>query len=189
MSHLLRAGFCVVLVLYCMSAAQADIFKYVDGSGVTHFTNVPPHSGYRVVIGDRVPAGGNESAYDGLIGSLCRQHGLDAALVKAVVKAESNFDPRAISSKGARGLMQLMPEKARELQVSDPFDPRENLQAGIGHLHRLLDLFDGNVRLALAAYNAGENAVLRRRAVPPYEETRTYIDKVLRFQKRYAAHR
>lgn len=188
MSRLLRAGLCAVLVLCCMSAARADIFKYVDGNGVTHFTNVPSHSGYQVVIGARPSGGGDESAYDGLIHSLCRQHGLDAALVKAVVKAESNFNPRAVSCKGARGLMQLMPEKARELRVADPFDPRENLQAGISHLHRLLELFDGNVRLALAAYNAGENAVLRCQAVPPYEETRTYIEKVLRFQKRYAAH-
>jgi hypothetical protein len=108
---------------------------------------------------------------------LALQHGVDPALVRAVVEVESNYEPTARSHKGAMGLMQLMPATARRYALADPYDPRSNLDAGIRHLRSLLDRFD--VRLALAAYNAGEGAVRRYGGVPPFSETRNYVARVL----------
>lgn len=98
----------------------------------------------------------------------------------AVIATESQFDPLAVSSRGALGLMQLMPATARILRVSDPFDPRENIEAGVRHLRAMLDLFDNDLPLALAAYNAGPTTVIRHRGVPPYRETRQYVSRILR---------
>jgi Transglycosylase SLT domain len=108
------------------------------------------------------------------------RHGVPARLVAAIIEAESDFDPRAVSRKGARGLMQLMPETASMLAVHDAFDPYANIDAGVRHLRRLIDRFDGDLPLAIAAYNAGENAVATYRGVPPYRETRRYVARVLR---------
>ena len=121
------------------------------------------------------------SWYDPMIQKVASAHGVDPALVKAMVQAESAFDPLAVSEDGARGLMQVLPETAARYRVRDRdlHNPYLNLQAGVSHLRSLLDLFDGNLRLAIAAYNAGENAVRRHRGVPPYPETRDYLDKVL----------
>jgi soluble lytic murein transglycosylase len=110
---------------------------------------------------------------------------MDAALVEAVVKAESEYDAMAVSRKGARGLMQLMPRTARELGVSDVHDPADNLKGGIAYLKRLLRRFDGNIDLAVAAYNAGENAVRRHKGVPPYAETVDYVQKVRKYYARF----
>jgi hypothetical protein len=114
-----------------------------------------------------------------MIGELARRHGISPALVKAVVTVESAFDPKAVSAKGARGLMQLMPGTAADLGVDDVYDPRGNLDGGIRHLRGLLDRYHGDVRLALAAYNAGEEAVRRHGGIPPYDETRQYVRRVL----------
>ena len=114
-----------------------------------------------------------------LIRQAARRHGVSADLIRAVVAVESGFDPRAVSPKGARGLMQLMPATAAELNVDNVYDPAQNLDAGTQHLRGLLDHFDGDVRLALAAYNAGSGAVRRHGGVPPYPETREYVHKVL----------
>jgi len=108
------------------------------------------------------------------------ENGVDPRLVDAVVRAESAYDPQAVSHKGAMGLMQLMPDTARRLEVSDPFDPEENVRGGVTEVSRLLDRYDGNLVLVLAAYNAGEGAVERYRGVPPYRETRGYVDRILR---------
>jgi soluble lytic murein transglycosylase-like protein len=117
---------------------------------------------------------------------LCKKYAVDEALVKAVIKAESDFDPQAVSKKGAQGLMQLMPETARDLSVSNPFHPIQNMEGGIRYLRRLLDQFQGNLHLTLAAYNAGENAVVKyNNSVPPFEETRTYVKRVLEYLKDY----
>jgi hypothetical protein len=117
---------------------------------------------------------------DAHIRDVALHHGLSPLLVAAVVEAESEFNPRAVSRKGARGLMQLMPRTAASLQVDDPFDPFENIEAGVQHLRALVDRFDGDLALALAAYNAGETAVAAHRGVPPYRETRRYVARILR---------
>lgn len=114
-----------------------------------------------------------------LISEVAARHGLPASLLKGVVAAESGFNPRAVSPAGAIGLMQLMPATARALGVNDPFDPAANLDGGARYLKQMLDRFQGDIRLALAAYNAGPGAVEHYRGVPPYRETRAYIDKVL----------
>jgi len=114
-----------------------------------------------------------------MIFTVALRQGVNPALVEAIVAVESSFNPRAISSKGAMGLMQLMPQTASRYGVSDPFDPQENLTGGTRYLRHLLRLFDGDFTKVLAAYNAGENAVLRYRGLPPYRETRDYVRKVL----------
>ncbi len=115
------------------------------------------------------------------IAAAARRNQIDARLIEAVIQVESGFDPQAVSAKGATGLMQLMWSTAQRYQVRDRFDPRENINAGTRHLKYLLDRFNGDVVLALAAYNAGAGAVERHRGVPPYPETQRYIDKVLTY--------
>jgi hypothetical protein len=117
-------------------------------------------------------------AYDALIREAAKRYRLDAGLIRSVMQAESAFNPMAVSDAGAMGLMQLMPELAAELGVIDPFDPRENIMAGARHLRRLLDLHHGDVRLAVASYNAGEGAVARYGAVPPFSETQNYVRRI-----------
>jgi len=124
-------------------------------------------------------------AYDGLIREAARRHQVDAGLIWSIMQTESSFNPAAVSSAGAVGLMQLMPDLVRELGVTDPFDPRENIMAGARHLRRLLDVHGGNVKLAVASYNAGEAAVARYGGVPPYPETRDYVRRVTRLLLRY----
>jgi len=119
------------------------------------------------------------SRWDPYIAIAAAEAGLEASLVKAVAQVESGLDPRAVSPKGARGLMQLMPQTASDYGVSDPFDPLQNLRAGAGHLRNLLDDFDGDLTLALAAYNAGASAVRRHGGVPDFRETRDYVRRVL----------
>jgi hypothetical protein len=121
-------------------------------------------------------AGGDLRA---LAAAAARRHGLDPELVVAVVSVESGFRTQAVSPKGAQGLMQLMPGTASELGVADAFDPAQNLDGGVRHLGSLLSLYDGDVRRALAAYNAGQGAVARHNGLPPYAETRAYVEKVL----------
>ena len=117
---------------------------------------------------------------DGMIETHARSHGLDPELVRAVVFVESSYDPTARSTDGAMGLMQLMPETARSLEVDNPYDPDENLRGGTTYLRRMLDRFGGDLELALAAYNAGPQAVDRYRGLPPYPETHDYVDRVMR---------
>jgi len=114
---------------------------------------------------------------------------VDPALVEAVVRAESGFDPFAVSHRGAQGLMQLMPETARAVGVENSFSAQENLRGGVAYLRQMLDLFKGDTRLALAAYNAGPNTVLEYRGIPPYKETRGYVDRVFRFREQIRARR
>jgi soluble lytic murein transglycosylase-like protein len=130
----------------------------------------------------------SHAVYDHIIVDYAERYGVDAALVKAIIHAESDFRPKARSRVGARGLMQLMPETARMYGVSGGrlYEPRTNIHAGVRHLRSLLRTFEGNVRLSVAAYNAGEGAVKRHRGLPPYRETRGYVRKVLRFYARYS---
>jgi len=161
----------------------ADIYRYVDEDGVIHFSNVPNHYRYRLYISDgNMDYQAYFDRYDKIIRQAARKHGVDSSLIKAVIRAESDFDKHAVSSKGAQGLMQLMPETAKELEVEDSFDPKENIHAGVRYLKRQLKNFQNDVSLALAAYNAGENAVRRYgHRIPPYKETRTFVDRVLRY--------
>ncbi len=129
---------------------------------------------------------GDPSAYDRLIRKMARLYNIDAALIKAVMHAESAFNPHATSHKGATGLMQLMPSTARQYGVYDLYDPVQNVQAAVRYLSDLMDRYRENTTLVLAAYNAGENAVDQHKGVPPYKETQNYVRKVLRFKKQYA---
>jgi len=134
------------------------------------------------------PNGGTDlEKYDLLIWKAAARYKVDYALVKAVIKAESNFDPLAISRAGAKGLMQLMPATADALGVNDSFHPEDNIQGGVRYLRYLLDLFEGNLHLSLAAYNAGENAVFRHNGIPPYRNTQTFIQRVLRYSQEYSS--
>jgi len=117
---------------------------------------------------------------DSLISAVAARYGVSEELIAAIIEAESEFNPRAVSRTGARGLMQLMPKTAAILGVGDPFDPRENIEGGVRHLRSLMDRFDGNLPLVLAAYNAGDRAVIRHGGVPPYRETRRYVNRILR---------
>lgn len=131
-------------------------------------------------------AGDDARKYDPLIAEFSEEHEVDPALVKAVIRAESAFDRKAVSRKGARGLMQLMPRVARRHGVSDPSDPRQNISAGVRLLRTLLDRYDNDRKLALAAYNAGGGAVERFGGLPPYRETRSFVKTVLRLRERYS---
>ncbi len=167
----------------------AEIYKYVDENGVVHFTNVPDKR-YTLVLRDgwvRFRLGANFDQYDPVIRKTSERYGVDHALVKAVIKAESNFDPQAISRAGAEGLMQLMPGTAKALGVNNSFHPGDNIEGGVRHLRYLLDLFNGNLQLALAAYNAGEEVVFRYDGIPPYQETRTYVQRVLEYFQNYSS--
>ena len=121
-----------------------------------------------------------EVTIDEHIKEVADRHGVRADLVAAVIEAESEFNPRAVSRRGARGLMQLMPKTAATLGVDDPFDPKANIEAGVKHLRAMMDRFDNNIPLALAAYNAGEVAVIKHHGIPPYRETRAYVKRILK---------
>lgn len=147
----------------------------------------PPAGLYRIPRGgaDVGLRRGNEIRFDELIERTSANFGLPSSLVKAVVRAESGFDAKAVSPMGASGLMQLMPGTARSLGVDDPFDPEQNINAGVEYLSRQLDRF-GSVALALAAYNAGPNSVVEYGGIPPYRETQEYVSRVLEFQREIA---
>jgi len=182
------AVFFLCILTACGSSAMAGIYKYTDKRGVIHFTDMPNDPRCRPVFPERRHLY-NERKYDHIIRMLCREYELEFALVKAIIKAESAFNPRAVSRKGAQGLMQLMPKTCRELSVHDPFDPFDNLQGGVRYLRRMLDTFGGNVSLAVAAYNAGPTAVQTANAVPPFPETRTYVRRVLQYHREYLSMR
>ena len=173
-------------VLIWTGPALAEIYYGIDENGVARFTNAPTTPDYRLLQPGVLPSASRltASSIDGLIEAFAAEHSIDSALIRAVIRAESNFNHRAVSRKGAQGLMQLMPATIWRLSVGDAFDPHENIGAGVRYLRQLLDQFQGDLTLTLAAYNAGENAVLRYRGVPPYQETREYVKKVLNQYRR-----
>lgn len=172
--------------------SSAGIYRYVDENGVIHFTNCPRDPKFKLYIRESNEDVGNvgsfcrdSNQYDKLISEFSKKYEVDFALIKAIIRAESGFNPGAISRKGAKGLMQLMPETASRLNVSNIFNPRENIEGGVRYFKYLLSLFDNDVRLSLAAYNAGENLVGELRSIPPYRETVDYVRKVLSYYQSY----
>jgi len=166
--------------------ATADTLRLVDREGIVHVTNVPADPRYRAFSRSSGTTAGwlrlpprRWAEYAADIQEISRQHGVSPALVESVIRAESAFDPTALSSRGAGGLMQLMPQTAAALGVTDRFNPRDNIAGGVRHLRYLLDRYQGNVRMALAAYNAGHAAVDAYRGVPPFPETRAYVERVM----------
>jgi len=163
------------------------IFSVVDGTGVLHLTDRADERPHQLVVpaeqslpGSRRPSAALPPAsIRALVQQSAAQHRVDPALIYAVMAVESGYAQLAVSPKGAKGLMQLLPATARQYGVSDPFDPRQNIDAGTWHLRRLLDRFNGDKPLALAAYNAGEAAVHRQGGVPAYPETQAYVPNVL----------
>ena len=171
-----------LLLLAPRTPADAAVYGYVDAEGTAHFTDAPTKTYFRWIPAFGLPPGVNldRGQYAELIHSVAEDNGVDPALVKAIIRAESNFDQRAVSRKGAQGLMQLMPGTAGRYSVGNSFDPAENIRGGVRHLRSLQDRFPGQLHLAVAAYNAGEGAVLRYQGIPPYAETRQYVTRVLR---------
>lgn len=177
-------GAVTLAVLSCgmvHAIAGERIYYRTDENGAIVLTNVPDRKDLRPFPGfEGKAARGSGEQFRELINRTALRHGLHPELVHAVIGVESNFNPNAQSKKGAQGLMQLMPATAKRFGVSNPFNPADNIDGGTRYLRYLLDLFGGDKRLALAAYNAGENKVLAVQGVPPYRETRNYIAKVLR---------
>ena len=189
-----------ILILAAAAApgfARADVYSFTDDKGVAHFSNVPSDSRYRLLIETPTEAVAGASKehpidwlarsaqYDSLIMGAAKVATIQAALVRAVIVVESGFNPRAVSKKGAIGLMQLQPATARRYGVKNIYDPAENVRAGARYLSDLLVRFDRNLELALAAYNAGEEAVERYgRHVPPFRETLAYVPSVMKVYQR-----
>jgi len=179
------------ILLLLVTGAAADIYKYVDADGVVHFTNDPPTKKFKLYRREAsfTPSGHGGSAVPSSIGSIIRHYSekyrLEEGLLHAVIKAESNYNATAVSKKGALGMMQLMPGTARLLHVDNPLDPAENISGGSRYLRQMLDEFNGNLDFAIAAYNAGPNAVRRHGGIPPYEETRTYVKRVKQYLSTY----
>ena len=193
-----------MLVALPYHSAHAVIYQYTDENGTIHFTNVSvakakkyrrvaepgetasytkpaprpvvsPPAAQSAVTSTNVP-----SAYLESINTACDRHGVDPALVHAIMKVESDFNPYALSRKGAMGLMQLMPQTAMDMNVRNSFNPEDNIFGGVKYLRYLLDRYEGNVSLALAAYNSGESAVKRWGTIPPFPETQKYVQRIMR---------
>ena len=179
------------------AAGRSSIFKFTDGAGVTHYTDQRPRNRQFVVISVYCPACDprspvdwnstrlNLTAYADEINQSAATWGVDPALVRAIVHAESAFNPQAESRKGAQGLMQLMPATAAQYGITNAFDAANNIRGGVEHLADLLKAFNGDERLAAAAYNAGEGAVRKYKGVPPYDETQVYVERVAVLRQRY----
>ncbi|MBM4263388.1 MAG: lytic transglycosylase domain-containing protein [Deltaproteobacteria bacterium] len=185
-------AFLAFAVLLAPTRARADVYMYQDKDGIVHFTNAPTHAGFRRVIRETSTTYGPSSAivnsgsnYEDLIQNASGRHSLDADLIRAVIRAESGFNSNARSHKGAMGLMQLMPDTARLLNVFEPYDPYHNVDGGVRYLKMLLARHQGHVSLSLAAYNAGSGAVDKHGGIPPYAETREYVRRVLQYWDQY----
>lgn len=182
------------------STRSETVYRYTDANGVVSYSSIRPRDAEFDVIRFHCYACDPNSKIDwhktplflspyrDEIETAAREFGVDPALVRAVIHAESAFNPKARSPKGAQGLMQLMPGTARELGVTDTLTVADNIRGGVRYLARMLKTFDGDIRLATAAYNAGPGAVSRYKGVPPYAETRAYVERVGILYQRYAAH-
>ena len=199
-SYVNQAILCIGAVFFCALItphhAGADIYRYVDEDDIVHFTDAPTDKRFKVFMRDlkkdkelrtklKYASSVNPAEFEQLIKTCSEKYGVNSCLVKAVIHAESGYNPNAVSSKGASGLMQLMPGTARSLKVADRFNPKDNVEGGVKYLRFLLDTFKGDVSLAVAAYNAGLNKVAKYGGIPPYNETRTYVNRVLSYMKTY----
>ncbi|MCP3967222.1 MAG: lytic transglycosylase domain-containing protein [Lentisphaerae bacterium] len=151
---------------------------YIDKNGIMHFISPPK----KEREGNKM---NNMKKYDRFIKKAQRKHGIESALIKAVIKTESSFNPLAVSPRGAKGLMQIMPDNFTALAISNPFDPAQNIMGGTRYLKKMIKRYDDNVPLALAAYNAGPTAVDKYGTIPPYKETQDYVKKVMQQYLRY----
>lgn len=194
MKYITALFFCL---LFLTTPSSAGIYRYEDENGVIHFTNCPIDPKYKLYIRENKEDVGGENPplipisakdlnhYDSLIAEFSQKYQVDFALIKAMIQVESGFNQYAISKKGAKGLMQLMPETALRLNISNIFSPRENIEGGVRYFKYLLFLFNNDLRLSLAAYNAGENLISELRSIPPYRETVDYVRKVLNYYQYY----
>src|ERR1700679_2573370 len=192
----LKSTFLIATLLAASAAAaHSQIYTYVDADGLRHYTDVPDNNLYRRLVlspRDRTASGdrydsmllAKASQYDSIIEKAAIAASVEPNLLRAVIVVESGFNSRAVSKRGAVGLMQLMPATAMRFGVSNVYDPRENVHAGARYLKFLIDRFGHDVRLALAAYNAGEDAVVRNGGqIPPFSETLAYVTRVLKIYK------
>ncbi len=194
---LIIASIVLIHLILLVGPSYAGIYRWEDENGVIHFTNCPRDARFKLYIREsnddirgeenrsNIPPIREQSQFDSLIEEFSRKHNVDFALVKAMIKVESGFNPLAVSIKGAKGLMQLMPETAQRMNVANIFNPRENIDGGVRYFRYLLSLFNDDLRLSLAAYNAGENIVSELRSIPPYRETVDYVRKVLNYYQSY----
>lgn len=180
---------CVILVLWGGNP-RAEIYSYVDEDGVKHFTDSPTKTEMVLFIDNGSVVSRDKTYYspdqfNDIIMKASSEHGVSYSLIKALIKVESDFNPYAISRMGAKGLMQIMPKNMDELSISDPFDPYENIMGGTFYLRQMLNRFDGELVLALAAYNAGPTVVEKYNNIPPYSETRDFVEKVIKYTYHY----
>lgn len=186
------AAVSMITAFMTAGTVSADIYKNIDKDGVLHLTNVPsdPNVKYVMIMREKrvlFQPNLDVNKYDDIINRTANKFGLDSALIKAIIKAESNFNHNAVSPVGAQGLMQLMPKTAYALSVDDSFHPEKNIEGGARYLRYLLKTYRGDLSLALAAYNAGEKAVAKYHYnIPPYRETQNYVRRVLSFYKSYS---
>ena len=185
-----RINIVLLMVLIILSADNvfADIYKYIDNLGIVHFTNVPTSSKYKLYIKEKkkkILRRISTKKYDAMIRKAQKKYGVEFSLIKAVIKVESDFNPEAVSKKGAKGLMQIMPDNFKSLAVKDPFNPSQNIMGGVLYLQRLLKRYEYKLPLVLAAYNAGPEAVDKYKNIPRYEETQNYVKKVMETYSQY----
>lgn len=177
--------FCTIFItLVSVLPAYADIYLYIDKEGNYYFTDTPKSSKYRLFIREKRPKSlrsHSTNKYDKYIEEASRRHGVAFSLLKAIMKVESDFDPRAVSKKGAKGLMQIMPQNFEFLRIRNPFNPRENILGGARYFTQLLNQFNGNTELALAAYNAGPDNVNNARGIPRIKETENFVKQVMKY--------
>jgi soluble lytic murein transglycosylase-like protein len=181
-------GLCLTLLIMTAVPAAAEIYTFVDDKGTVHFSNAPNDPRFndknKAAYLRKYRKQADIREYDYFIRESAEKYALDPHLVKAVVEMESNFDSYAVSHRGARGLMQLMPDTAGDLQVRNSFNARQNIEGGCSYLRQMLDMFDDNMHLALAAYNAGPGNVKRYKSIPPFAETKKYVRSVLQKYQR-----
>jgi soluble lytic murein transglycosylase len=175
-----------LISIVSFTSVGADIYRFRDENGVWHFTNIPSDPRYRLYIKtDEIKGKQYIEKYDAIIHRAAEQFGVEAQLIKAIIKAESSFDPNAISESGAQGLMQLMPTTAEDMRVNNPFDPEENILGGTRYLSLLLRRFEEDKRLAVAAYNIGAEIVAKHKSVPPIPKTRRFVERVMKYYMQF----